>query len=351
MRFKKKIIVGLLSLGLVNGSAYASGWPTVDLAALSQQLIEQLQTVERFAQSVKEWTNQLNAQIHGQGEVVDALNNGFANQIVRSNQALDDQFNQQLSMQMQPSLDACGTYSVTDALNDAMCGFLTNLSESGQSRVANLMNDGSDGVHLSADSRAQQNAKAVIDAATELNHDTASDKNVSNSVVRADLMLGSEGDTYDADTMKATKLFNDIVVGSSVATPPSKKNEDDLLPYVDNYLRPNAIRAISANSLATVRALRVGEGDNPDKPSVMQLMQAFVDDHFGTPKGDEWLKSVTNTQEDASGFMSDSSVLRSIAEMDAFNNYLSMMKYQSQLRQETIEAAILALQNKQTYGN
>jgi hypothetical protein len=352
VKLKHKLAAGILSLSLVSGSVYASGWPTVDLAALSQQLIEQLETLERFQQSVKQWTNQLNAQIQGQGKAVDAMNNGFANQIVRNNQALDDQFNRQLKMEMQPSFDACGTYSVTNALNDAICSLLENVSQSGEDRVANLMNDSSDGKRISAVSRSQKNAKSVIDLATSLNHDgSGSNKNISNSVIRADLMLGSQGDTYDQDTMQATKAFNDIVVGSDVATAPSNKNEDDLLGYVDNYLRPNAMRAIAANSLASIRELRVGEGDDPDKLSVMQAMQQFVDDHFGTPEGDKWIKMVTNTQENADDFMSDSSVLRSIAQMDAFNNYLAMMKYQSQLRQETISAAILTLHNKETYGN
>ena len=84
--------------------------------------------------------------------------------------------------------------------------------------------------------------------------------------------------------------------------------------------------------------------------SVMQLLQQFADSHFGTPEGNNWLKNITNTQDSASDFMSDSAVMRSIAQMQAYSNYVAMMSYQSQLRQEMLEAAMLSLQNKMVYG-
>ncbi len=349
MRLKKTLIALTLSASMVTSSVYATGYPVVDLAALVQLANKAKEGLDQFNQSIKQWTNQLNANIQGQAEAVNAMNNGFANSIVRNNQAMDDHFNNDLRMQMQPSMDACATYSVANSLNDAVCSFLTNVSSSSESRVSNYLNKSS-GVQLSASARSQDNANTIINNAVALNHSGAKG-DVSSNVIRADIMLGSQGDTYDKDNMASTKVFNNIVLGAGVQTAPSKENSDSQLGYIDNYLRPNAMRAISANSLDTIRNLRVGEGNNPDKPSVMQLMQKFVDSHFGTPDGNKWIQAVTNTQKDASGFMSDSSVLRSIAEMQAFGNYLSMMQYQSDLRQETIQASMLALKNKQVYGN
>jgi hypothetical protein len=341
----KKIVIALSIGTMFSSSLYATGYPVVDLSALMQLANKAKQDVDEFNQSIKSWTNELNASIQGQAESVNAMNNGFANSIVRNNQALDDHFNNQLKMEMQPSSDACATYSIASAMNDAVCSLLTNISDASESRVNNYMNKGTS---MSALSRSEDNANQIIQEGTELNHES---DGVTSNIVRADIMLGSQGDTYDEDNMKTTKVFNDVILGAGVKTAPSKENADDRVSYVDNYLRPNAMRAVSANSLDTIRSLRVGQDKNPNKPSIMQLMQKFVDSHFGTPEGNKWLRVVTNTQDSAGDFMSDSAVLRSIAQMQAFSNYLNMMEYQSELRQETIQASLLALKNKQVYGN
>ncbi|MBK2125660.1 hypothetical protein [Fangia hongkongensis] len=336
-------------------NANATGYPVADLTAALGLLQQTEQAVDQFRQSVKEWTKQLNADIAGTSAEVDALNNGFANSIVRQNQALNDVFNNELKMQMQPSSDACSTYSVSNALNDAMCDFISSVADASQTRVSNFLNQDTT---YKPQIASQNNAKNILDAAYKIQKEATGEsgdpQKPSDLVVRADILLGSQGDTYDALTTQSTKTFNNIVVGAKVVTPPPNKNQGDGLNYVDNYLRPTAIRAIAANSLDTIRALRVGqkgEDGKIDSPSVMQLMQKFADDHFGTPEGDEWLKKVTNTQKSADDFMSDSAVLRSIAQMQAYSNSLNMMRYRSELRMETIQAALLTLKNKEVYGN
>lgn len=360
---KKIAKIGLIPV-LVFGvcfNANATGHPVVDLSSVLGIIKQAEQSVDQFQQSIKEWTKGLNADIAGKSAEVDALNNGFANSIVRQTQVQNDVFNNQLKMQMQPSSDACATYSVSDALNDAMCDFISSVGESSQTRTTNFLNQATG---YKPEVASQNNAKNILDESYAI-ADKASgggkgakgdkdNQEPSDLVVRADVLLGSQGDTYDALTTQSTKTFNDIVIGAKVATPPPNNNQGDGLNYVDNYLRPTAIRAIVANSMDTIRALRVGQqGDDgkTDKPSVMQLMQKFADDHFGTPDGDEWLKKVTNTQKSADDFMSDSAVLRSIAQMQAYSNSLDMMRYQSQLRMETIQAALLTLKNKEIYGN
>ncbi len=349
--------------------ANATGYPVVDLSSIMGIMQQTKQSVDQFDQSVKEWTKGINADIAGKSGEVDVINNGFANSIVRQTQAQNDVFNNQLRMQMQPSSDACSTYSVSDALNDAMCDFISSVGNSSQQRTTNFLNQTTG---YKPEVASQNNAKNILDesydvaakasggsgaksgAGTGGFNDDKNTKKPSELVVRADILLGSQGDTYDALSTQSTKTFNDIVIGAAVATPPPNNNQGDGLSYVDNYLRPTAIRAIAANSLDTIRALRVGQkGDEGkiDKPSVMQLMQKFADAHFGTPDGDEWIKKVTNTQESADDFMSDSAVLRSIAQMQAYSNSLDMMRYQSQLRMETIQAALLVLKNKEVYGN
>ena len=354
-KFLSKSIAVSLMLSLSANPVLASGWPTVDLSAIAAIIKQTEQEIDQFQKSIQQWQNQLTAGIQGTSQQVDAMNNGFANSIVRQNQKSDQLYNKALEMNMQPSQDACATYSVSNALNDATCSFISSVADSSNTRANNFLNQG---VDLTPTGSSQKNAENILDQAKEISHDESGNKlqgvqndTASPLVVRADIMLGSKGDTYDALTQKSTKLFNDIVIGANVATPPPNENQGDSLNYVDNYLRPTAIRAISANSLDTIRALRVGQDNNPDKPSIMQLLQKFVDDHYGTPDGDEWLKKVTNTQENAEDYMSDSAILRSVAQMQAFSNYLNMLKYQSQLRQETIESALLALKNKEVYNS
>ncbi len=362
--------LSLISMQSVN----ATGYPVVDLSSIMGIIQQTKQSVDQFEQSVKEWTKGINADIAGKSGEVDAINNGFANSIVRQTQAQNDVFNNQLRMQMQPSSDACSTYSVSDALNDAMCDFISSVGNVSQQRTAHFLNQTTG---YKPEVASQNNAKNILDESYDIaakasggssrsgqtggdglsggdGKNNTNNKKPSELVVRADILLGSQGDTYDSLATQSTKTFNDIVIGAAVATPPPNNNQGDGLSYVDNYLRPTAIRAIAANSLDTIRALRVGQKGNDgqiDKPSVMQLMQKFADDHFGTPDGDEWIKKVTNTQESADDFMSDSAVLRSIAQMQAYSNSLDMMRYQSQLRMETIQAALLVLKNKEVYGN
>ena len=109
MRLKKTLIALTLSASMVTSSVYATGYPVVDLAALVQLANKAKEGLDQFNQSIKQWTNQLNANIQGQAEAVNAMNNGFANSIVRNNQAMDDHFNNDLRMRMQPSMDACAT--------------------------------------------------------------------------------------------------------------------------------------------------------------------------------------------------------------------------------------------------
>ena len=353
---KKRLTITLLGLSLAGsmGSANATGWPTVDIASLTAIFQQAQQAVEFFDQEIKMFTNQLNAGIEGVSSEVDTMNNGFANSIVRNEQTQNSIYNQQLAMQMQPSADACASYSISDTLNDATCSFLNSISSTSEKRVSNLLNQNT---NLTAEASSQDNAKSIIDAAKSLNdaqlHASKSQDNntqISPLVLRADVMMGSQGDTLDKQNMQATQTFNNIIVGPNVAEAPSIKNASGQLEYVNKYLRPNAIRSLAASSLDTIRSLRVGQDNNPDKPSVMQLLQTFADSHFGTSKGDQWLKQITNTQKDASDFMSDSAVLRSIAQMQAYGNYVSVMSYQSQLRQELLQAALLTLQNYQVYG-
>ncbi|WP_440993622.1 hypothetical protein [Cysteiniphilum litorale] len=353
---KKLLIKSLLGLSLAGAmtQANATGWPTVDIASLTALFQQAQQAVEFFNEEIKMFGNQLNAGIQGVSYEVDTMNNGFANSIVRNEQTQNSIYNQKLAMQMQPSPDACASYSISDALNDATCSLLSSVSSRSALRASDLLNRNTT---LSAEASGEKNASQIIEAARSLNADQlhsdadSADKDaVSPRVLRADLLMGSEGDTFDKTNMKATSTFNNIIVGPGVIEAPSTKNASDQLAYVNNYLRPNAIRALAASSLDTIRSLRVGQNDNPQKPSVMQLLQKFADSHFGTPEGDQWLKQITNTQKDASDFMSDSAVLRSLTQMQAYENYISVMSFQSQLRQEMLQAAMLTLTNKQVYG-
>ncbi len=170
-------------------------------------------------------------------------------------------------------------------------------------------------------------------------------------IIRADLVMGSQGDTYDKQEVKASKAFNDLIIGTKVDAPPSKENASSQFAYLQ-YLRHQAFRAMAANSLDTIRHLRMPAGDKQNSPSQMQLMQSFVDDRYGTPTGDKWLENITNTQKDKKNdFVSDSQVRRSMAQMQAFQEYLEMKMYQSSIRQEQMLAAILTLKTQQVMGN
>lgn len=352
---KKLLVKSLLGLSLAGTmtQANATGWPTVDIASLTALFQQAQQAVEFFNEEIKMFGNQLNAGIQGVSYEVDTMNNGFANSIIRNEQTQNSIYNQKLAMQMQPSPDACASYSISDALNDATCSLLSSVSSRSAKRASDLLNRNTT---LSAEASGEKNARDIIEEARSLNadqlhSDAEGNKDaISPRVLRADLLMGSQGDTFDKDNMKATSTFNNIIVGPGVIEAPSTKNASDQLAYVNNYLRPNAIRALAASSLDTIRSLRVGQNDNPKNPSVMQLLQKFADSHFGTPEGDQWLKQITNTQKDAADFMSDSAVLRSLTQMQAYENYISVMSFQSQLRQEMIQAAMLTLTNKQVYG-
>ena len=79
---------------------YETGYPVVDLSSIMGIIQQTQQSVDQFDQSIKEWTKGINADIEGKSGEVDALNNGFANSIVRQTQAQNDVFSNQLRMQM-----------------------------------------------------------------------------------------------------------------------------------------------------------------------------------------------------------------------------------------------------------
>jgi hypothetical protein len=354
LKLKRILVVTLVSLTFGVNVSHATGYPVVDFTQLMQLLRDAKQATEQFQKSVDSWRDQANANINGQGGIVDSINNAAANQIARTNSAIAGNYNNELKQQMQSSQDACSSYAVSTALNEATCSLLGGIYSDSTARTNTFLNK--DTGFTSATDATTNNTHQLIQNAIALNQGQLSpsggkDDSLSPMVIRADLVLGSQGDTYDKSMVTASKTFNDLLVGTKVDTAPSLKNASTQYQYVQ-YLRKQAFRSLAANSLDTVRQTRMPPDGDVKKPSEMQLMQKFVDDRYGTPDGDDWLKNLTNTQKDKKGtFVSDSSVIRSIAQMDAFQNYLQMKMYQSQLRQEELNAAMLTLETQQTLGN
>ncbi|MDA0910261.1 MAG: hypothetical protein O2809_01700 [Proteobacteria bacterium] len=161
-----KRMVAMCGLSLISmQSVNATGYPVVDLSSIMGIIQQTKQSVDQFDQSVKEWTKGINADIAGKSGEVDAINNGFANSIVRQTQAQNDVFNNQLRMQMQPSSDACSTYSVSDALNDAMCDFISSVGNVSQQRTTNFLNQTSG---YKPEVASQNNAKNILDESYDI---------------------------------------------------------------------------------------------------------------------------------------------------------------------------------------
>lgn len=103
--------------------------PTFDGGKMTERLKSFQEMVQSFNQLKNEYINKYVGQIQGASDYTDALNNGFANQIIRNNQARLSAENQRLRMSNEP-VNICGSYSLSTALNDLACESLSSLSDS-----------------------------------------------------------------------------------------------------------------------------------------------------------------------------------------------------------------------------
>ncbi|WP_203368678.1 hypothetical protein [Cysteiniphilum marinum] len=116
-------------------SSYAI--PTFDAGKLTAYVKEYMDNVQYFEAVTKSYVNQWLSAEHGSAASVDSWNNGFANQIIRDNQAKSDQVNQTLKASYQP-LDICATYALSGGLNDFICEALESVSNSNAEYTKNL---------------------------------------------------------------------------------------------------------------------------------------------------------------------------------------------------------------------
>jgi hypothetical protein len=115
----------MLSLSFSNGFSV----PTFDGGKMLERLKSFEETAQSFNDLKKEYINKYVGQIQGASNYADALNNAFANQIIRNNQSRLSAENQRLKMSSEP-VDICSNYSLSSALNDLACGSLSSLSDS-----------------------------------------------------------------------------------------------------------------------------------------------------------------------------------------------------------------------------
>ncbi len=113
--------------------------PTSDELKVADRLKSLQEMAQSFNDLKNEYINKYMVQIQGSSGSVDVINNGFANHIVRNNQARLDSENQRLRMSSEP-VDVCGNYSLSSALNDLACESLSALSESSSQFIQDSQN-------------------------------------------------------------------------------------------------------------------------------------------------------------------------------------------------------------------
>jgi hypothetical protein len=113
--------------------------PTSDELKVADRLKSLQEMAQSFNDLKNEYINKYMVQIQGSSGSVDVINNGFANHIVRNNQARLDSENQRLRMSSEP-VDVCGNYSLSSALNDLACESLSALGKSSSQFIQNSQN-------------------------------------------------------------------------------------------------------------------------------------------------------------------------------------------------------------------
>lgn len=134
MRGLKLVSIMAISVLLLQQT---EAFPTIDVLKVEQRVQDSLKDASQHNEKMKASGNILSGDINGSAMLTDAMNNDFANAIVRDQQTANTVFNTDLKQQSTP-VDTCADLSVSDTLNQLTCNALDATSQESENFISDL---------------------------------------------------------------------------------------------------------------------------------------------------------------------------------------------------------------------
>lgn len=346
-KLKKAVIIG--GLALFSGRSLAVV-PLTDVPNLIENIASNVVDAYNFAEEMSQQYLNMDLQSAMVGLGVDAANTLATQQMKQEADELQSKSDVALQEMLMPDSQACDTEALIAAEQSNEC-MSANLAAE-ENHQAKQRNSNFDTNIVEYEDTVEKMTSEIIDACIGLQEGGKVDKN---NPMKTSLCLiggigagGSVGNTMTMSEEQAANLQNRIITG---ATPTFKKSStltegsDRKKKAVLEELRVESFRSLAANSLNEITSLRK-QSTLPDGqmgPSFLETLVQFDKDRWGSSK---WRAEISNVDREGelTNSVMPSELLRKMAVMDAFEVHMSVLQYKQQLRQESLLAAILALE-------
>lgn len=332
---------------------------TSDIPNLMQTIVGNIQRMHNWLEEKEVMLSELTQRGDMTGLLVDGENNAAANIITRLGKTLEEIQNIEQLQRSMPAVSACGTITVSKAVDDASCEIQETISTNTGKYAGE--SSGYTDTPKEFKKRKIKIAQKIVDQCRALSEGESIDEgtvpdsseatySLPPECIRADYLMGGMGrDTFTKAEDEASKLAVKIIAGPIPDGKISANASDNLTTNtlrLKDY-RKHALRLMVASSLEQVRAERVASADHG--LSYVDMLNDFVEERFGGEAAIEYQKLTLNVHPEAEGkdinkMTTPEQVEREIKILQDFQAYLSLKRYKQQLRAEALTAAILSTQ-------
>ncbi|WP_150468915.1 MULTISPECIES: hypothetical protein [Cysteiniphilum] len=178
----------------------------IDVLQVEQYVQNTLQDAHQHNEKMKASGNILSGDINGNAALIDTMNNGFANEIIRNQQTENSVFNSELKQQSTP-IDTCDDLSVSDTLNQLTCNALEATSQESEKFISDLTQPIKVGHDHVADSITNPMTITVETAPKILNNAQAKDQL---PVLREQAFKSTANSAMKASTEDQKNIYNTL---------------------------------------------------------------------------------------------------------------------------------------------
>lgn len=342
-RWFRSLLLGLvLGLGVGGAGVSFANIPVIDPSNILALVTQGIQEIKQLVNMINSLEKQYSLSGKAADSQIQSQQNIATNEIVRLSQNHLDVFNQQLTLDQKPAIDACNTYNVAQTLSTVWCDFIANVGKHASLATQDALGGDINKSNL-------ENERDAVDSVLKEQNALAQTTGDSTAGVSASSFINPQLGGYSDDTaQRQADLYRKLVLG-----PLPAKHIDPRLaksrPYVAQKMQVQqeslaARKSVAATSLSIYQAMYT-KGGNGVSP--MGMMEKFVKDRFEDPK---WIAKITNTSPDKGNDPSKTTTLgqvqREMAEEAAFSNYMQVKMYQSQLRDEVLLSTLVVQSNQ-----
>lgn len=337
LTFISAAVIGL-SVSTVSQAQVVTHDPMTTAQIIKQMVEDMKKHVEQLDADNKNAGSQIYADSMNTDRMIDAFNNGFANNIGRLSENQGRVMEAELKREMAPGQTACIAVAGQAFSSEALC-------EATQQRQASTHRHRARHATAGMSEEAQRQITRItqeehFDACTELGGGDFRSDVCANA---GSIMGTTTGATMSPEEMLASERFVDYIVGISPLIKQSYSDPENMTPSEKiSYNREQeaeAFRSLVAASMEAVTQERVSPDPVRGVASSIQNMERFTQERYGDT---EWGQKVTGTHQDPDQKMTDSQLNREKVMLMAFQTDLQIKQYKQSLRQEALMAAILS---------